>query len=530
MKLIRRLRYLLNHRKLDRELAEEMEFHQAMAGRLAMGNSTLAREDARAVWIVPWAEGVAQDLVYALRGFARQPGFTAIAVLALASAIGLNTSLFTVFNAVALRPWNVKEPGRLVKAYTWQRNPPKGFDNAGGFSLAEMPYLERHARTVAGIFAARGEGGVRLEGAKALVGYVSGAYFRVLGLDMERGRGFLPEEDRADAPEAVAVLSHAAWQNSFGGDAEIVGRRIRFADRLFTVVGVAPEGFPGTSPEVTDLWLPMAAMRLTYADEAWVRAFLSDPHNCCVDLSARLAPGASRAAAQAELSVLHVAFQEQVHLKTDGVALAGTALLEKPGRKTRQVYAVFGLMFAGVMLVLLLACANVGNLLLARGAARRREIGIRLSVGAGRARLVRQLLTESLALALLAAAVGVTVAYRLPGPLFRSAVGEVSFDLKPDTTVLGFTLALALLACVAFGLAPAIHATRGNLNAAMQTSPRRFVLRSILLAVQVAISVVLLAGTGLLTRGIQQARTQDLGFRVDGLASVSLEFPAGAYG
>jgi len=542
-KFIRRLNYWFRRSKLDADMAEELEFHQAMvqrdleqsglgadrafhAGRLAMGNATLAREDSRAVWIWPWLQSVWQDLDYAARSFRRQPRFALVAIVALALAIGLNTSLFTVFNAIALRPWPVKEPGRVVKVFSVIKNPAKGFDNVGGFSLGECRYFAEHSKSMTGFFATRGEGGIHMDSAKVRVEYVSGSYFRVLGVEMESGRGFLPEEDRADRPVAVAVLSHTAWQNRFGGDPGVIGRPIRVEDAPFTIVGVAPPVFGGTSPELTDLWIPHPAVAFIRPNESWVRSFLHDPNFCCSDIAGRLAPGVTREQARAELSLLSADFRRQFNEKSDGVILSGTAILQKPGRKTRQIYGVFSLMFTGVMLVLLLACANVGNLLLARASARRREIGIRLSLGAGRRRIIRQLLTESLALAGVAAIFGVCLACVSPGPLFTRVVGQTSFHLQPDATVLAYTLGLAVLACLAFGLAPALHATRSGISGALR---QRLPLRSFLLAVQVAISVILLTGAGLLIRGIQHVRSQDPGFAIQDIASLSFEFPIGAY-
>ncbi|HUD99182.1 MAG TPA: ABC transporter permease, partial [Bryobacteraceae bacterium] len=549
MKLIRRLQYLFRSRRMERDLAEEMEFHRtmvqgdlegsglsapdaALAGRRAMGASTQMREEARAVWMWPWLESVVQDAVYAARSLRRQPGFALVAIVVLACAIGLNTSLFTVYNAVALRPWPVPDPARVVRVFGFVRNPPKGLDNYRGFSVLEYRYMAEHTRSMAGLFLTRGEAGLLLEQGKARYVFVSGNYFQTLGVGMERGRGFLPEEDRTDAPEAVAVISYSAWQDRFGGDANIIGRRVRMQDSPFVVVGVTPPDFGGTAPERTDLWLPLASMAILYPGDSWAQKFLHDTHSCCGEVSGRLAPGRSREQARAELSLLTAEYSRQVKETSDGVVLAGTALLGSPATKG-EIRAVFGLMFVGVLLVLLLACANVGNLLLARGAARHREIGVRLSLGAGRMRVVRQLLTESLVLAMAAGVLGVALAWILPGPLLRNVAGEVSFRLNPDATVLAYTFALASLACVACGLAPALAATRGSFHDALQQrrgAARGAVsLRSSLLAIQVCVSVMLLVGAGLLIRGIQRARATDPGFAVQDTDSVTIDLPASAY-
>ena len=453
-------------------------------------------------------------------------------MLALSFAIGLNTSLFTVFNAIALRPWSVPEPGRVVRIYQVVKNPPRGFDNINGFSYGLFRYLAEHSKSMSGLFMERGEGGMHLENGKARIETVSDSYFRVLGIGMHEGRGFLPGEDNADTPQAVAVLSYTTWQNRFGGDPAILGRTIHLEETPFTVVGVTPADFGGTSPERTDLWIPLAGMQLLSPNDAVARSFERDPHFCCADVSGRLAPGVSRAQARSELSILGIEFQHSIHEDSGGAVLSGTPVLQKPGRKTFQIVAVFGVMFAAVMLVLMLACANVGNLLLARAAARRKEIAVRLSLGAGRRRIVRQLLTESLALASIAGGAGIFLAWVLPGALFTKAVGETAFRLQPDGVVLAYTFGLAAVACIAFGLAPALHATRGAFHEALKQRKAlssRVSLRGLLLSVQVAISVILLVGAGLLVRAIQHARALDPGFAVDGMASVTLEFPGSSY-
>ena len=549
-RLLRRLRYLRDRRQMEADLAEEIRIHQAMAardlerrgmtaaeaaleGRRAMGAIAQMREDARGVWTWPWLESVWQDLGYAARSFRRQPGFAAVAILALACGIGLNTSQFTVFNAVALRPWSVREPARVVRVFGFVRDVVKQFDTLGGFSAVEYRYLAEHTKSMSGLFLMRGEGGLHTDVGKARGQYVTANYFRVLGVEMERGRGFLAEEDRSESPVAVAVLSYTAWQNRFAADPAVLGRHIRIEEVPFTIVGVAPPDFGGTNPEPTDLWLPFRSMAMLNPNDSWARAFLRDRNSCCADVAGRLAPGISRAQARTELGMLRADFHHQFGEKSLGVVLRGTAPLQSIGRKAGNFYAVFGLMFAGVMLVLLLACANVGNLLLARAAARRREIGVRLSLGAGRGRVVRQLFTESLLLAGIASAGGVFLAFVLPRPLFTRIAGVVSFPLRPDAVVLAFTLGLAALACVAFGLAPALHATRDNCSGALKQrqAPARgsLSLRSFLLTVQVAVSAILLVGAGLMVRGVQHARALDPGFAVEGVDSLAFEFPTSAY-
>jgi predicted permease len=546
---LRRLLYWIRFRSFDAELAEEIEVHRAMqqeqlersglpaadavaASRRALGNVTLAREDARGVWIAPWIESIGRDIAHALRSLRKQPGFTLIALPVLALAIGINTSIVTLFNAVALQRWPVKDPGRVVNVFS---RPTGAFTGSvGGFGIAEYRYFAEHARSFAGMFVARPDRiGLGFEefGQRTRCVFASASYFRVLGVEMERGRGFLPEEDRVDAPESVVVLSHKLWKNRFAGDPEIVGKQIRIDVLPFTVVGVAAAEFTGTTGG-EDLWIPLAALAVLRSHDPSTRDLLLKPDYCCSGVAGRLAPGYTREEARAELEILSRQFHSQFALDPRGVLLSGTSFLEDPSSK-RGILPTFMLMFAGVTLVLLLACANVGNLLVARAAARRREIAIRLSLGASRRRLIRQLLTESFVLAAAAAGIGIALAFVLPSFVMQRIGQVATFAVRPDGVVLAYAVGLAGFACVAFGLAPALHATRGDitgaLKEALQLPGLRLSLRSLLLSVQVALSIVLLVGAGLLLHGVQRARTQSPGFAVADVAVVSFEMPARAY-
>jgi predicted permease len=518
MKIFRRLKYWLRARRNYADLAEELESHRAMLeGRGAMGNTTLAREDARAVWIWPWLESIMQDLRYALRNLRHQPGFATIAILTLACAIGLNTSLFTVFNAVAIRPWPVPDAGRVVTILELNNR-----HQPFGFPLEEFQYLRAHSQTFSGMLATLGGPHVKIDDGKALSSWVSGNYFSVLGIGMQLGRGFRADEDVVDAPQPVVVVSYKFWHNHLGADPHAVGQQLRIEDVPFTVVGVTGSDFYGTSPEVVDLYVPMAAMPLLRPHEEWLMSFLHNPGFCCSTVAGRLAPGVSRAHAEAEVAVLHQQFRARNHEESHGVLLRGTAFLMND--TPEMAFPVFFLMFLAVTLVLLMACANVGNLLLARAAARQREISVRLSLGASRARVIRQLLTESLVLASAAGALGVAAAYWLPTVVFHAMMGDaLSVQFVPDSVVLAYALALSMATCIFFGLAPALHGTRSG---AIRS---RFALRSVLLTAQVALSVVLLVGAGLMTRGVRKARAQDPGFTISGVSIAQFDLPATAY-
>jgi predicted permease len=517
---------MLRQRKIEAELAEEIEVHRRMSGDApAMGNITLAREDARAVWIRPWLESVWQDIAYALRSLWRAPGFTLVALFTLGTAIGLNTSFFTVFNAIALRPWPVKDPAQMVKVFSVDTRRPNA--SGGGIGVAEYRFFAEHARSFSG-FAVIFWQGVRFGfepfGQVSNAALVGGDHFRVLGIEMLLGRGFRPEEDRAEAPEAVAVLSYPYWRDHFGSDPAIVGKQVVLNEIPFTVVGVTPEEFTGTAygGGREDVYMPLSSLLLLHPGDSLLRQMLTAPGMCCVPASGRLAPGISGPQAAAELEVLDRQFRTQFSL--DGsrrFVLTSSTLLNNPGAKS-EATPVFALMFVGFTLVVLLACANVGNLLIARAGARQKEIGIRRAIGAGRARIIRQLMTESLLLALGAAALGLPIAYRLPLFVVNQFGEAWSLRLRPDGTVLAYTIGLAALACIGFGLAPALHGTRLN-------SQPRLPLRNLLLAVQVALSVILLIGAGLALQGVAHLRQHDPGFAVNGVSMVSFELPARDY-
>ncbi len=550
-KLLRRIQYLFRRNRLEADLAEEMDFHRTLLARdfpgdraaasRAWGNSTLAREDARTVWFGAWLGSFWRDLAYGVRGLWRERGFTAVALSALAIAIGLNTSLFTVFNAIALRPWAVKDPGRVVNVRRVERNGPMA-GSFEGFGVAEWRYLADHSKAFTGLLLTRQGETVQSTAGPLHLTLVTGNYFGVLGVEMARGRGFVPEEDRPLAPEAVAVLSYAAWRNRFGGDPQIAGKTVRLDDIPFTVVGVAGDSFAGTEPVRVEIWAPMAARRVLRPHDANGLPFLTSLNFCCAPMAGRLAPGYTREQAAAELGLLAsqlLATQpaNQAHAgeppRQATVVVTGTAMLATAGRNKDKVVPLLVAMFAAMTLVLLLACANAANLLLARASARRTEMAVRLSLGGSRARLVRQLLVESFALALGGAAVGLAIAWIAPAAIIARMVPENGMPMNPDWRVCLYTAGIAVLACLVFGLAPALQATQGGIAGALKReaplSFARLPLRSVLLASQVAISVILLAGAGLLVRGLQHAQHQDPGFRIEGVSVATLELPAAQY-
>ena len=540
LKLLRRLQYLVRQRRVEAELREEIETHRALrqedlrsrgaaegdaqqGARLALGNVTLAREDARAVWVPPSIESVWQDVRYAARSLRRQPGFTAIAVCTIAIGVGLNTSLFTVFSALALRQWPVPEPERVVRGLTGP---------GGNFSSAAIAHFAARAKTLDGVFAARTAGNNVIGEDEARVAWVSGGYFEVLRVPLALGRPFTATDDVPTAP-AVAVMSYGYWQRRFGGDAAVVGRTVEIEAMPVTVLGVTSRTFTGTSPDRTDLWMPLSNAAVFRPTERWVRDEVLRPRQVLggsLMLAGRLAPGVTRQQAEAELTLL-AASLPAAGANPPRVRLEDTTVFGGPKRAGASEYPRI---FGATVLVLLLACANVGNLLLARGAARRREVAVRLSLGASRTRVVRQLLTESVVLALGASAAGLVLAAFLPRPIVELLSDRpTALQLQPDSLVLVFALLLSLGAALLFGLAPALHATRATIGDALKNAPlrpgRAFSLRAVLLTTQVALSVVLLVAAALLLRGVSHARAIDHGFDVDAVTVVSFDVPRSSF-
>jgi predicted permease len=542
--ILRRVGALLRRERLARELDEELETHRLLladrlrhggmssadaeaASRRAMGNITLAREDSRAAWLAPWLQSVGQDARYALRTLVRERGFACVAILTLTAAIGLNTTLFTIYKALVLAPWPVAEPDRVVTIHNTSSTDVRmrGGGAPGGFSLDEIDYFRSHVRSLTGFAAVRTGGGDQTLGEDDTpASWVSGNYFSLLGVEMTLGRGFLPEEDVAASPAAVAVISHAYWSRAHGRDPAVIGRRVVFDEVPFTIVGVTGQRFTGTSPDRIDVWLPMASTSLVRPEDRWTRnVFLK--RACCVQLAGRLAPGATREQAAAELTVLNGRYRSGTDDR-GGVRVAGTQFAADAKTDSSPLFTP---MFVAVILILALACANVSNLLLARAAARRREIAVRLSLGASRRRILRQLLTEGLVMALIAGAAGVWIAFWAPGRLMALLMPASGLRLRPDDVVLMFTAGMSVAATVLFGMLPALHGARTGVSSALKTGPLPRLggmsLRNALLGVQVAIAVVLVSAAGLLARAVLDASTRSLGFTMDGLSTVSFGLP-----
>jgi predicted permease len=477
-------------------------------------------------------ERLLQDIRFGLRQLLRKPGFAALAIISMALGIGANTSIFSLLDTALLRPLPVHEPSQLVELYGT-------LHNGADITLQSYPnykdYRDRNT-VLSGLSAYRlvvsalSHGGSN----QRVWGYlVSGNYFDVLGVKPALGRAFLPEEDQTPGSHPVAVLSHGCWERRFGANPAIVGQTVQFNGRAFTVVGVAPKGFMGTEVAYQpEFFIPMMMGKEIEPGSTWLESRTSD--NSFV--VGRLKPGVSTAQAQAELQTL------TAQLAKDYPENAGRGLvLSKPGLFLPEIRnAVFG--FAGIIaavgaLVLLLACVNLANLLLARATERRKEIAVRLAVGASRKRLIRQLLTESLLISCAGGVCGAGLAafinsavrnLRLPVEV------DLLFDLRTDWRVLTFTLVLSLATGLLFSLIPALQSSKPQLVPALKDEAsmagfRRSRLRNSLVVLQVALSLVLLISAALIVRGLQAAQKVRPGFSPENRVALSFDLPLQGY-
>jgi predicted permease len=539
-----RLRDLFGRRAGDAELADEMRYHlereidrnvaagmpieeaQYAAAR-AFGNVTIATESAREAMRWRVLEELRQDVTYALRTFRRAPAFVAGVIATIGVGLGLLGAVFTFFDAYVLRSQPVREPSSLYEMIWTSRD--------GSVHPLSAPEYKRFRETQPAfsetlVYA---EDLARYQGRVITGQLVSANFFQMLGVAPAFGRVLLPSDNEVPGEGAVVVLSHQAWRTIFGGDSTIVGKRIELHDVTFTVVGIARESFGGLTSLPFDFWVPLAMISRIGP----VREFYSASAPEGVYVVGRLKPGITAAGATATLSAW---FARETRDRPSKDQSASVELIPRatPVPMTVQTVAVFFPVAIAFVLVLLTACANVANLMLARGMARQREIGIRLALGAPRARVIRQLLTESVLLALPAALAG----FLLSRVVLVGAVGlmysTVPRDyagflrviaLDADVVVVLFLFAAAVMAAVAFGLVPALQTTRPNI---VQTSRGEFDghfgrsrLRNALVVTQVTMSVLLLIAAGVFLSGARNTERLDPGIRTHDVVQIDLAAP-----
>lgn len=540
---------LFRRKSRDRELAEEIEAHLSMAARdriergeepeaaemsarREFGNRALVQEVTRDMWGWRSLERLWQDARYALRGMRRNRTATAVIVASLALGIGANTAIFSLIDAVMLRMLPVQEPGRLVELLF--KAPRQAHFNL--FSWRSYDHYRDHNDVFAGVIAFDFEPfSVRAEGLEPEVArglWVSGNYFAVLGVRPALGRLIAPDDGQPGAPANVVALSWPFWKSRFNLDSGVIGRRIVINGKPATIAGVTPRGFMGMEPESNwDIFVPIAMEPMLH------RSSNIGTTRYWLKLAARLKPGVSIEQARAEMPLLFRWTQDDEFKHNDDrsiydwkieVQQAGSGLSHVRDRFAKPSLVLMSV----VALLLLIACANVAGLLLARGAARQREIALRMSLGASRRRLFRQALTESVLLSAAGAGLGIFLAYAGAAAVVRiiaSSPEGIHLQAKPDLTVLTFTAAVALLTGILFGLAPAWQAIGygpaaplREKGASGETKGRRALGRALVIA-QVALSMALLTAAGLFEFHLSDLELLNLGFRRDHLLLVSLE-------
>ncbi len=475
-----------------------------------------------------------QDIRYAVRMLAKNPGITALAVLALALGIGANTAIFSLVNAVLLRPLpGVEDADQLVQLERIQRGRVMynfGYPDYLDYRDQNQSFtgVAAHCATPVSFTASATE---RIRG-----DLVSGNYFSILGVKPALGRLLYPEDDLTPGAHPVAVLSYDLWQKAFNSDQNAVGDTIKLNGHDFTVLGVAAKDFKGTVTGASfDVWVPMAMQPQIIPRMS--AGILSDRSAGWISLFGRLKPGIIPTQAEAEMRAIASQLERSYPATNEGRSLSVITGFGLDADDRADLGKFLGLLLAVVGLLLLIACGNVANLLLVRATSRRREIAVRLALGATRARLVRQLLTEGLLLSVLGGALGLLlapwtadliVAFQQPAYALRGA------NLSPDLRVLAFTLTVSLLTGIVFGLAPALQSSKPDLvtslkDGAMPAGRRRPRLQKLLVIAQVSLSLVLLISAGLAVRTMQKALATDRGFETENLLLVSLDLSIQGY-
>ena len=506
---------LFHRSRTESSMAEEMRFHiEAYAAglvrsgvpleearrraRMEFGGIEVVKDQCREALGLRLLDDLKADLRYAARTLANSPSFSITAILTMALGIGANTGLFTVMDTLVLRPVNVPDPWSLYQVYG------QTGDRMKFAAFSRREYADLASRNA--VFTQLSAGiQIRaiLEGQRLGGFVVSGNYFQQVGAVMALGRPIVPEDDLPAAPPVV-VLGYDRWQQTFNSDPGIVGRTIVLSGHRFTVIGVAARKFTGIDPLVPDFWAPLTAEGLFAGGASRVSI---DPGERSLRLLGRLRPGVTAAQAESAMSALLPAVTEsrQREMRFTGAILESRATYQSWNHAN---YANIVPVVTAFALILLIACGNLSNVLLARGLNRQREIGVRLSLGASRGRIVRQLVTETAVLSLLAGAVGLvisdvswTLIRRVTISIFSRKTGMSLVEIHPDWRVLFFTLLLALGTGVVFGLAPALHAARCSLNSTLKAEgawSRGSRMRDVLVVAQFALSLVLLIGAGLL--------------------------------
>ncbi|HEX9580812.1 MAG TPA: ABC transporter permease [Gemmatimonadales bacterium] len=544
-----RLRALLQRRAWERELEEELRFHreleemhQAHAGlspeaaRLAarrrLGSEVYYGEETRraAGWETFYS--VIQDVRFVLRSLWRDRQMAGFVVLTLALGIGANAAMFGVVDRLLLRgPEHIREPERVVGLYLTDRPTGRREFTTGSFGYVSYDVLRAGTRSFQGLAVYNANDVTTGRGAEARelrASYVTASYFPLLGTAPALGRFLSPEDDAVGGAQPVAVLGHGLWQSAFGGDPGVLGRTMAIADEPYTIIGVAPKGFTGPGLTRVDVWLPMSVLGPRVTDN-WTRAWDAQ----WLRVIGRLKPGVTAEQAGVDATAAY----QRAYQSADGsftprarLSLAPLGANEQ-GREPTET-TVSRWLVGVTAIVLLIACANVINLLLARAVRRRREVMVRIALGVGRWRLVRLLLTESVLLALAGSAAGIIVASLISLLVRQTLLTNIEWTRSPvDSRVLLLSAGLAVVTGVLVGIVPALQATRLDVATGLKAGVRegggqRSRLRAALTVAQAALSVVLLVGAGLFVKSLRNAGSLDLGIQPDRALTVSVRWPS----
>lgn len=565
-RILARLGNLFRNNRAEQELAREVASHLAlmaddferrgmpreeaqMAAKRAYGGVEQVKQAHRNERSLMWLEHTIQDLRHAVRALARSPVFTLVAIVTIALGVGINTTLFTAYNAVALKPLPVANASSVVRLRRTLESHIIG-DPQYAFSYPEYANLRDHQNVLQDVIAAswpvRVLAAVQDEAPGSAIQFrpaqaeiVSPNYFGALGINAMLGRVFGPEENGGPGGNPVIVLSYPYWQRRFHGDMHVLGSVLKLGSTSFTVIGVAPPDFTGTSlnPQVPDLWAPVSMQEELVPGQDW----LHKPTDFEFQVLARLDPGVAMKQAEAETDALVRQFAATYTWRDHTLAVAMERTAFFGNTNDPRFRAGVGAVMVIFALVLLVACANVTNMLVARGAARQKEISVRLALGASRARVVRHLLTESMLLALGGGVVGLALA-AASGKLLWIALDQIlvrqlgsdfvlSLKLNPDARVLTYALVLSLATGFIFGLSPALQFTKPDLNTSLKDESTSFGrgvtrsrLRGFLIAGQVAVSMLLLSSAGLLIRGLMRSQNAEPGFETHRIYLVRANF------
>src|SRR6266851_4450244 len=527
--LLQRMAALFRRRRLEDDLDEELRSHLEMAIELNLRKG-MSAEDARREALrsfggveqtkenyrdqrgLPMIETTLQDLRFGLRMLRRSPGFSLLAILCLTLGIGANAAVFSWIEGILFRPYPAVAHQDLQRSCT----------------LGETLFVSKITGTTLSI----GDRAERTTGS-----IVSANYFDAIGVPPMLGRGFLPDEDTGQSAHPVAVISYQLWQGRFRGDPQIVGKTQRLNGIIHTIVGVAPEGFYGTFVGWSMNFWVTASMEDVFESGSYK---LEDRGARWIEAYARLKPGVTFAQAQQEFAAISGRLEAEYPATNRGRAIRFWPLWQTPFNNAGTLLPTLEIMLAVVAFVLLIACANVGNLLLVRSFARRHEMSVRLAVGAGRARLWKQLLTEGLVLSLFGAAGGLLVAYwcRHALVLLFPARGGVQMYLpgEIDWRVLALSAGVCLATTLLMGLVPALQAGKIDLAQSMKMESAGVVggggrawVRSGLVLVQVSLSFILLVGAGLLMQSLLKVRTASPGFNTRGVQDTAIDLVSAGY-